>query len=264
MTASVRVRQVYYVKQPVEIKDDKGEVIRDTLEDGDAGLNNCVLDDVVKKNGKVVSCTSYKDCRDCTEKVPGRGGEVCKCAVLAGGHAVVAIGWGEQDDNGDKKIQPEEKYWLLRNSWGTGYGEGGIFKYARGINFGKIEEQAALAMPKGSGDRIDWEDAMFPEGSRCLHVANGHEMKEKYDPSKCLVSNVCDEWVVGRFVSGGDLYSSGSDEKPKNYGYVESEPASAVEFLVPPNPGYFFVDPPNERYAARPAESPYAQTPVDQ
>jgi len=47
-----------------------------------------------------------------------------------GGHAVKAIGWGEQ--NG-------EKYWLVQNSWNTNWGEKGYFKIRRGTNECDIE-----------------------------------------------------------------------------------------------------------------------------
>ena len=49
------------------------------------------------------------------------------CSDYAGrvNHAVVIIGWGE--DNG-------QKYWLIRNSWGT-WGDSGHFKLARTDNF---------------------------------------------------------------------------------------------------------------------------------
>lgn len=45
-------------------------------------------------------------------------------------HAVVTIGWGE--DNG-------QKYWLIQNSWGPDWGEDGMFRIAMGVDESGIE-----------------------------------------------------------------------------------------------------------------------------
>jgi len=45
-------------------------------------------------------------------------------------HAVVTIGWGE--DNG-------QKYWLIQNSWGPDWGEDGMFRIAMGTDESGIE-----------------------------------------------------------------------------------------------------------------------------
>jgi hypothetical protein len=46
-------------------------------------------------------------------------------------HDVEVVGWGEEHG---------QEYWLIRNSWGTYWGELGFFKLARGENTFKIEE----------------------------------------------------------------------------------------------------------------------------
>ena len=61
-----------------------------------------------------------------------------KTAVRTGGHAVRIIGWGTE--NG-------EDYWLVANSWGTGWKEDGFFKIRRGTNECNIEEAVTAGEP---------------------------------------------------------------------------------------------------------------------
>lgn len=59
-------------------------------------------------------------------------------ATLKGGHAVRIIGWGTE--NG-------EDYWLIANSHGTDFREGGFYKMRRGINECNIEETVIAGEP---------------------------------------------------------------------------------------------------------------------
>ena len=48
-----------------------------------------------------------------------------------GGHAIEIVGWGKEKN---------QKYWIIKNSWGVEWGLNGYFKMIRGNNNCKIEE----------------------------------------------------------------------------------------------------------------------------
>lgn len=52
-----------------------------------------------------------------------------------GGHAVKIIGWGTEEG-----IEKKTDYWLVANSWSTGWGLDGFFKIKRGTNACGIEK----------------------------------------------------------------------------------------------------------------------------
>jgi len=54
-------------------------------------------------------------------------------------HDVEIVGWGEE--NGIK-------YWKIRNSWGSYWGENGFFRLVRGENNMRIEENCVFALPE--------------------------------------------------------------------------------------------------------------------
>jgi cathepsin X len=54
-------------------------------------------------------------------------------------HDVSVVGWG---------IQEGIKYWVVRNSWGANWGEGGFFRIVKGINNLNLESNCSWAVPK--------------------------------------------------------------------------------------------------------------------
>ncbi|KAG5837097.1 dipeptidyl peptidase 1 [Anguilla anguilla] len=55
-------------------------------------------------------------------------------------HAVLLVGYGKCHKTG-------QKYWIVKNSWGTGWGEDGFFRIRRGSDECSIESIAVAAMP---------------------------------------------------------------------------------------------------------------------
>jgi hypothetical protein len=63
-------------------------------------------------------------------------------------HSVRVLGWGV-----DRSSGTPVKYWLCDNSWGTEWGEDGLFRIIRGENHNEIESFVLGAWGKGSKRR---------------------------------------------------------------------------------------------------------------
>lgn len=59
----------------------------------------------------------------------------CGCSSIGGtNHAVAIVGYGEEEgivNNANSTTPTCRKYWLVKNSWGPEWGEGGFFRVCR-------------------------------------------------------------------------------------------------------------------------------------
>jgi len=62
-----------------------------------------------------------------------------KSGGLAGGHAIKLLGWGTDATGGN--------YWIAANSWGTSWGQHGIFWISRGNDECGIESNVVFGTP---------------------------------------------------------------------------------------------------------------------
>eukprot|EP01065_Artemidia_motanka_P016670 TRINITY_DN2027_c0_g1_i1.p2 TRINITY_DN2027_c0_g1~~TRINITY_DN2027_c0_g1_i1.p2 ORF type:complete len:129 (+),score=38.15 TRINITY_DN2027_c0_g1_i1:854-1240(+) len=86
------------------------------------------------------------------------GGIITDCGEGAVDHAATVVGYGRDGDVG---------YWVLRNSWGTGWGEGGYVRLQYGKGLCGINTAPMLAMvdmePQAEKEFTAREEAKGPD-----------------------------------------------------------------------------------------------------
>jgi cathepsin C len=91
-------------------------------------------------------------------------------------HAVVIVGWGESSDKG--------KYWIVKNSWGAGWGEDGFFRIERGTNAHAIESKPIAVIPEqGQAVKVTdkYLDQLLEESRREIAESRGMSSTDDND-----------------------------------------------------------------------------------
>lgn len=121
-------------------------------------------------------------------------------------HDVEVVGYGEQEDG--------LKYWLIRNSWGTYWGQLGFFKLERGVNALRIEEgDCWYAIPTWadeqdirSGKKLGTMWGIFPEeeAEQILPEAHRHpHYRKKADAQQAQQAGSSDTATAGEQAAAG-------------------------------------------------------------
>jgi C1A family cysteine protease len=83
-------------------------------------------------------------------------------------HDISVVGWG---------VEAGTKYWTVRNSWGTHFGEQGFFRVIRGVNNIAIETDCAWATPMDTWTN-DTRHKLTPEEKLDVRVPSAQEELE--------------------------------------------------------------------------------------
>ena len=90
-------------------------------------------------------------------------------------HDVSVVGYG---------VEGDQPYWLVRNSWGHHWGEGGFFRVCRGKNNINIESDCSWATPKDTWTKQVWHTTTEEEKNDPLNDKTVYAFPQpEYDPS---------------------------------------------------------------------------------
>jgi cathepsin X len=118
-------------------------------------------------------------------------------------HDISIVGYGEEQG---------QKYWMVRNSWGTHWGEDGFFRVCRGTNNIAIESDCAWATPKDTWTDPVWHQTTEEEKNDPRNDYTVYPWPQpEFDPSTNSTKEFEDSEFLGNSkLSGCDLSSPSS------------------------------------------------------
>jgi len=99
------------------------------------------LKTAVAENGAVVTGIAASE----TSLQSYSNGVFSGCSSTTQDHAVLVVGYGTEDG---------EDYWLVKNSWGSSWGENGYIRIKRGVNMCGIGAECVWAQTLGSDEEV--------------------------------------------------------------------------------------------------------------
>jgi Papain family cysteine protease len=137
-----------------------------------------------------------------------------KKGPLISGHAVEIVGWG---------IEGKKKYWIIKNSWGTNWGDKGYFRMIRGQNMCLIESNCVGIVP----------DFFFPNN----YKIHNHELLDKNALIRSERSNMD---VESKYKAGGIDSTTGYTRRIMNsMSWMDLSPP--IDWKKLPNWKYFIA-----------------------
>jgi len=132
-------------------------------DDNEGNLDDAKMQRLIMETGGVVTGVAADDIKIEDYK----NGVIRVCTKDEVNHAVVAVGWGQTEDKDGNSLP----YWIVRNSWGSGWGEDGYFRVKRG-GVCEVGKACITAQAQATGSEDPAPDVKDQEETENKFVCN--------------------------------------------------------------------------------------------